>query len=354
MAQDVGGIDFIEVQLALQPGGVAVAGVQFRLGRQSALGQHPAADHVAHQLQIGVGARQHVGGARRIGLGVQQPQGGVFDSLDGHSESFNRLADIEAVDLGQGRRHLGDESLGRFAAVHRQLAADQIHGLDAVGAFVDRGDAGVAIILSRAGLLDEAHAAVHLNAHRGDLAADVGGPGLGDGGEQVLAALPDLALFLGGGVAGQVSGDAGRQADGAGGGDLGLHHRQHTAHVGVIEDRGAGLASPDAAALAAFQRIGQGVLIGAFGDADALDADGQAGGVHHHEHMGQPLVRLADQFGAGALVAHDAGGRGVDAQLVLDADRAEGVALAQRAVSVHRELGRQEQADALGAGRRVG
>ncbi|MNQ77520.1 hypothetical protein D3C85_923900 [compost metagenome] len=244
--------------------------------------------------------------------------------------------------------------MGRLAAVHRQLAADQVHGLDAVGAFVDRGDAGIAVVLGGAGLLDEAHAAVDLDAQRGDFAADVGGPGLGDGGEQVLAALPDLALGLGGGVLGQVGGDAGGQADGAGGGDLGLHDAEGAAHVGVVEDRGVLLAGPDAAALTAVQGIGEGVLIGALGDADALDADGQAGGVHHDEHMGQALVRTADQFGAGALIGHDAGGRGVDAQLVLDADRVEGVAFAQRPVGVDGELGRQEQADALRPGRGVG
>jgi hypothetical protein len=65
--------------------------------------------------------------------------------------------------------------------VGRQLAADQVHGLHAVGALVDRRDAGVAVVLGRAGLLDEAHAAVHLHAERGDLHAHVGGPGLGDG-----------------------------------------------------------------------------------------------------------------------------------------------------------------------------
>src|SRR3546814_5416030 len=45
------------------------------------------------------------------------------------------------------------------AAPHRQLAADEVHGLDAVGALVDRRDAGVAEVLGDAGLLDVAHAA---------------------------------------------------------------------------------------------------------------------------------------------------------------------------------------------------
>lgn len=100
----------------------------------------------------------------------------------------------------------------------------------------------------------------------------------------------------------------------------------------MVKDRGVGLAGPDQRqALTAVQGIGEGVLIGAFGDADTLDADGEARRVHHHEHMGEATVRLTDQFGTVApSTAHDAGRRGVDAQLVLDADRAEGVAVAQR------------------------
>ena len=65
--------------------------------------------------------------------------------------------------------------------------------LDAVGALVDRGDAGVAVVLRRAGLLDEAHAAVHLHAERGDLDADVGGESLGDRREQRGALVRGLA-----------------------------------------------------------------------------------------------------------------------------------------------------------------
>ena len=97
----------------------------------------------------------------------------------------------------------------------------------------------------------------------------------------------------------------------------------------MVDDRGVGLAGPGRAALTAVKRIGQRVLIGPLGDADALDPDGEAGGVHHHEHMGQALIGLADQFGGRALIGHHAGGRGVDAQLVLDPDGAEGVSGAE-------------------------
>ena len=61
----------------------------------------------------------------------------------------------------------------RFAARQRQLAGHQVDRLDAVGAFVDRKDPGIAQVLGGAGLLDEAHAAVHLNADRGHLDGNV-------------------------------------------------------------------------------------------------------------------------------------------------------------------------------------
>ena len=55
--------------------------------------------------------------------------------------------------------------------------------------FVDRQDAGVAIVLRRAGLLDEAHAALHLQRRMKPTSTrHVGGPGLGDRREQVPGA----------------------------------------------------------------------------------------------------------------------------------------------------------------------
>src|SRR3546814_13811521 len=50
---------------------------------------------------------------------------------------------------------------------------------DALPIFIDRQDAGIAVMLRRTGLLDEAHAAMDLHAHGSDLAADIGGPGPG-------------------------------------------------------------------------------------------------------------------------------------------------------------------------------
>ncbi len=317
-------------------------------------GQHPAARDVPDQFQIGVGGREHVGCPIGRALALQQPDRGFFHGGDAFGEDLDRPSGIVARQYRQRRLHVGDQVVGRLAAVLGQLAADQIHGLDAVGALIDRGDAGVAIVLGRAGLLDEAHAAVDLDPHGGDLAADIRRPGLGDGGEQVLAALPAAAVFLGRRVLRQIGGDAGGQADGAGGGDLRLHHGQHATHVRMVDDRGVGLAGPGRAALPPVAGIGEGMLVGPLGNADALDADGEAGGVHHHEHMGQALVGLADQFGGRALIGHDAGGGGVDAQLVLDPDGTETVARAQRAVVVQQEFGGEEEADPLGSRGRVG
>ena len=79
------------------------------------------------------------------------------------------------------------------AAGQRHLAHHQIDRLDAVGAFVDRGDPRVAKMLRGAGLLDEAHAAVHLHAERGDLDADVGRERFGDRREQRGAVVRRLA-----------------------------------------------------------------------------------------------------------------------------------------------------------------
>ena len=354
MAQHIGGIDLVQGDLPFEPRRVALAAVQLVAGVQGAPGQHPAPDHIAEQFQIGVSGGQHVSRTVGGGLAVQQPEGGVLDCGDSGGEAFERFAGIQPRQGRKGGLHVRDQVAGRLAAVHRQLAADQIHGLNAVGALIDRGDASVAIVLGRAGLLDETHAAVDLQAHGGDLAAHIGGPGLGDRREQVLAALPATTRLFGGRVFRQIGGDAGRQADRPGGGDLRLHHRQHATDIGVIDDRGVGFAGPDRPALAPVLGIDEGVLVSSFGDAHALDADRQSRGVHHHEHMGQALVRLADQFGGGALIGHDAGRRGVDAQLVLQPDGPERIARPQGPVLVQQIFGGEEQADALRSRRGIG
>ena len=79
-----------------------------------------------------------------------------------------------------------------LAALQPELAPDQVGRLDAVGALVDRRDAGVAIMLGGAGLLDIAHAAMDLDAEAGHLDADVGAIGLDQRRQQVGARLRRL------------------------------------------------------------------------------------------------------------------------------------------------------------------
>ena len=105
-------------------------------------------------------------------------------------------ASSRAGQPGRDRAHLGDERHHGGARLAPDLAADEVVGLDAGGALVDRGDARVAQVLRGARLLDEAHAAVHLDAERGDLDAGFGGPALHHRDQEVddrLAAAP-LAL----------------------------------------------------------------------------------------------------------------------------------------------------------------
>ena len=86
------------------------------------------------------------------------------------------------------------DGLERGAAIAHDLAAEQVVGLDAGGAFVDGGDAGVAQVLRRAGFLDVAHAAMDLDAERGDLDAALGEPALDHRDHQVDEGLARLPL----------------------------------------------------------------------------------------------------------------------------------------------------------------
>ena len=210
-----------------------------------------------------------------------------------------------------------------------QLARDEIGGLDAVGAFVDRGDARVAIELRGAGFLDEAHAAMDLYAQAGDFAADVGAPGFEQGHQRFGAFLrrgiaQRAAIDLAGGVIQQRACAFGHRP----------HAQQHAADVGVFGDRDRSLVgAAGARALDAVARIGARLLQRGFGDLHALAADVDSRRIHHREHRGQPAVFAADQFADACIViakGHHACGRGVDAQFVFDRGAAH-VVCARRA-----------------------
>ena len=133
-----------------------------------------------------------------------------------------------------------------------------------------------------------------------------------------------------------------------------LHREQHALHVGVLDDR-RGLRRPvdaDRLALQALARPGERALVGALGDRHALEADREARGVHHDEHVLEAAVRLADEVADGAVLLavgqHRRRAR-VDAELVLDRDALHVVARAERAVVLDQELRHDEERDALHA-----
>ena len=227
----------------------------------------------------------------------------------------------------------------------------QVHGLDAVGAFVDLGDAAIAYQLLLAPLADEAVAAKDLLANDGGVQAAVGQEGFGDGGQQGNHAFGVFALFVVVGVFGDI------QPLGHVGGErtatlyVALHGQQHSAHVWVHQDRVGGffglLGAGGGAALDTLVGVFAGALEGGFGGADALDTHTQALVVHHGEHGGQAFVLFTNQPAFGAVEVHHTGSGGLDTHLFLDGTTAELVALAQGTIVVHHELGHQEQGNTL-------
>ena len=100
-------------------------------------------------------------------------------------------------------------------------------------------------------------------------------------------------------------------------------------------------------------RVGGGVLIGDLALREALKADAEARGVHHDEHAGEALLRLADQPALRAVIVHDAG-RVAWMPIFFSRAPHDAVALAERAVLVHEELRHHEQRDAFHIVRRAG
>jgi hypothetical protein len=124
--------------------------------------------------------------------------------------------------------------------------------------------------------------------------------------------------------------------------DVGALGQQHSTDVRMDNDRigrlvrmlGAG----QRAALQALAGMGDSALIGRLGEAEALDADGEALGVHHGEHGAHALVRFADEPACRIVEVDDAGRRCLDAHLVLDRAAGDTVAGAERAVVTAQEL----------------
>ena len=253
--------------------------------------------------------------------------------------AFRRLATASASggaardQLGFGRFDLRGNALGGLATIARGLAAHQVIGLDGGRAFVDGQNLGIAVVLGRAGFFDEAHAAVHLHAQRGDFQAHLGAVALDQRHHVFVEGLVLLARIGIGVVVGCVVGAGAHAGHGAAAFGVGAHGHQHAAHIGVVDDgRSGGHGAIHRAALHAVFGELHGLLVGALGNRNALHAHAVARGVHHDEHVLQAAVFLAHQVANGATVVAilQHGGRaGLDAHLVFDGDAVHVVARTQ-------------------------
>ena len=197
----------------------------------------------------------------------------------------------EIADFLEERHH-------RAATVLAELAADQVECLDAVGAFIDHRNTGIADILAHAPFLDVAVAAEHLLRHYRMVKALVGQHALdhrSDQGEQVVCFL-HVALDIG--LVRHIGLERSPQHEGAAGLVEGADGHQRPAHVGMHDDRVGFLVGELGAgqrpALQTLACIGNGILIGDFAHRLALQADAEAGLVHHHEHRLETGIFLAD------------------------------------------------------------
>ncbi|MCY1261874.1 hypothetical protein D9M69_124280 [compost metagenome] len=245
------------------------------------------------------------------------------------------------------------------ATVAHGLAADQVVGLDRRGAFVDRQDAGVAVVLSRPGFFDEAHATVHLHAQAGDVDRELGAPALDHRHQELIEGLALLAHGLVRMLVRRVAGGSGHVGDRACAFGQRAHRHQHALDVRVVDD-GDRLArrAVDRAALHALARIGHGLLVGALGHRDALYADREARRVHHDEHVLEAAVlfadlRLGQVHGAGPLARDQLGQEG--GLLLIRAGRQQRLdgTVGQHGAQREREVGTVQRFDA-GSGNQLG
>ena len=124
------------------------------------------------------------------------------------------------------------------------------------------------------------------------------------------------------------------------------HRQEHPSDVGVYQQWVGGLlgvACPTKrTALLTITRILDRGLVGAFPQAQSLDADTESGIIHHGEHRPHTLVRFTDQPAGGALQAHLAGGRSLDSHLAFYPCAAYRVALARFSIIVGQKFGHKK------------
>ena len=105
------------------------------------------------------------------------------------------------------------------------------------------------------------------------------------------------------------------------------------------------------AALKPFTGIAKSVLIGDFGNAQALNANPQTGFVHHGEHGGKTAMRFADQPARRIIEGHGAGRAGLDTHFVLKARTGDSVSCARITCGIGQEFRHYKKADAASPGR---
>ena len=147
-----------------------------------------------------------------------------------------------AQGIGRIRRgHIGHDAGGKdahaVAARLHHLAAEQIHALDAVRAFMDRVEAVVAVELLDIVFARVAVTPVHLDRQAVRLQTPLRWPGFGDRGQEFQQATGALAHF--GSVAGMfvVHQPRAVQAQTQRPFHIRLLRQQHAPHVGVGDDR---------------------------------------------------------------------------------------------------------------------
>ncbi len=212
---------------------------------------------------------------------------------------------------------------------------DDVERLDTGRAFEDGQYARIAQILFDRPFARVTRPAQHLNRGRGDLERGVATAGLDDR-QQPLEQGRGIGLRLGIAlVIGEIDLVGGGDHKPAQRLDPRRHVEQHALDVGMIVDRDRHRPAP---ALLALGRILECDIGRTRGDAEPLRTGGEAHVRDHHEHLLQAAPLLADQPGLGALEAERAGGRGMEAHLLLQPAHEDRLA---RAID---RVGQEEQA----------
>ena len=187
-----------------------------------------------------------------------------------------------------GGLHFIQKRIGSIAPIH-QFSCNQVHRLNAIGAFVNRGDTHVAGVLCGTCFFDISHATMHLNTDMGHLIPDVGTKGLCNGRQKCSTCRP----FSRPRCMSKINCRGIGQCNRAGRENFRLHRRKHTAYVSMIQ-YGPRTIDDRAAPLFTSLSIGIGMLKRAFGGTDALTTNTQSCVVHHRKHCAHAVVRFAN------------------------------------------------------------